>query len=92
MSPPQNQKETINMSYNEYGEVITTQEAMDEAFTLLAVDLEIDEDTLREEDEFVEAVKQYALDAGPTWEDLVELCDKLFGTVEERLDNPTHEN
>lgn len=89
---PLNQKETINMAYNQYGEEIPEQEAIDEAFTLLALDLELDEDDLRNNERLIEQVKDFVLDTGITWDNLVETCDEAFGTIEERLDEPTDEN
>jgi len=86
------QKEKDNMPYNEYGDRVSEQEAMDEAFRLLAIDLELDEDDLRGNERLTDQIKDFVLDAGTTWDDLVAICDEAFGTAEERLDSPEDED
>jgi hypothetical protein len=74
------------MRYNEYGEPIDEQDEMDKAFQLLAEDLELDEDALRDSPRISRLVKDFVLDTGTVWDDLVEACDEKFGTLEERIE------
>jgi hypothetical protein len=74
------------MRYNEYGEPIDEQDEMDKAFQLLAEDLELDEDALRDSPRISRLVKDFVLDTGTIWDDLVEACDEKFGTLEERIE------
>jgi hypothetical protein len=74
------------MPYNEYGDWIDELEEMDKAFKLLAEDLELDEDSLRDSPKITTLVKDFVLDTGVTWDDLVEACDEKFGTLEERIE------
>jgi hypothetical protein len=74
------------MPYNEYGDWIDELEEMDKAFKLLAEDQEIDEDSLRDSPKIQILMKDFVLDTGVTWDDLVEACDEKFGTLEERIE------
>lgn len=85
--PNHKQKEETNMPIDEFGYEIDTEDAMDETFNLLAMDLELDEDDLRANEELTKQVKDFVLDTGTTWDDLVATCDEAFGSSDERLDN-----
>ena len=80
-----NQKEE-KMQYDEYGDRIDDQEEMDQAFRLLAEDQELDEDDLRDNLAISFLVKEFVLDIGVTWDDLVAACDEKFGTLESRVE------
>jgi hypothetical protein len=80
------QKEENNMQYNEYGDRIDEQEEMDKAFKLLASDQELDEDDLRDNVKISTLVKDFVLDTGVMWDDLVEACDEKFGTLDSRIE------
>ena len=79
------------MPYNEYGDWIDELEEMDKAFKLLAEDQEIDEDSLRDSPKIQILMKDFVLDTGVTWDDLVEACDEKFGTLEERIEEQERE-
>lgn len=80
------QKEENNMQYNEYGDRIDEQEEIDKAFKLLASDQELDEDDLRDNVKISTLVKDFVLDTGVMWDDLVEACDEKFGTLDSRIE------
>jgi len=84
------QKEN-KMRYNEYGEPIDEQDEMDKVFKLLAEDQELEEDQLRESIKISEVVKDFVLDTGIVWDDLIEACDEKFGTLEERIEEHERE-
>ena len=74
------------MQYNEYGDRIDEQEEIDKAFKLLASDQELDEDDLRDNVKISTLVKDFVLDTGVMWDDLVEACDEKFGTLDSRIE------
>lgn len=73
------------MPYNDNGDWFDELEEIDKVFRLLGDDQGIDEDNLRDSPKISRLVKDFVLDTGATWDDLVNACDEKFGTLENRI-------